>query len=185
MTGAPATLSTPVLLLAMPQVLDPFFHRSVVLLVRHGDEGSLGFIVNRPTGIKVNEILKGMEGHWQVREAVVADFGGPVQLNLGSVLFCPHSRPPADPPRQAPAAPANLRSWTPSRNGEGTATLERPEAGRRGGDRGQAAGDPGDPGDPGKPGDPGSPGDSRRRASPLRGPPRGPRRGEPVDLDPA
>jgi len=89
MTGAPATLSTPVLLLAMPQVLDPFFHRSVVLLVRHEDEGSLGFIVNRPTGIKVNEILKGMEVHWQGREDVVAYFGGPVQPNLGTVLFGP------------------------------------------------------------------------------------------------
>jgi putative transcriptional regulator len=95
MTGAPAALSTPVLLLAMPQVLDPFFHRSVVLLVRHEDEGSLGFIVNRPTGIKVNEILKGMEVHWQGREDVVAYFGGPVQPNLGTVLFGPPSRPPA------------------------------------------------------------------------------------------
>jgi len=99
MSSAPATLSTPVLLLAMPQVLDPFFHRSVVLLVRHEDEGSLGFIVNRPTGIKVNEILKGMEVDWQGREDVVAYFGGPVQPNLGTVLFGPQSRPPA------PAAP--------------------------------------------------------------------------------
>jgi len=95
MSSAPATLSTPVLLLAMPQVLDPFFHRSVVLLVRHEDEGSLGFIVNRPTGIKVNEILKGMEVDWQGREDVVAYFGGPVQPNLGTVLFGPRSRSPA------------------------------------------------------------------------------------------
>src|SRR5579864_4209309 len=100
MSSAPATLSTPVLLLAMPQVLDPFFHRSVVLLVRHEDEGSLGFIVNRPTGIKVNEILKGMEVDWQGREDVVAYFGGPVQPNLGTVLFGPASSPGA-----APAAP--------------------------------------------------------------------------------
>jgi putative transcriptional regulator len=104
MTGAPATLSTPVLLLAMPQVLDPFFHRSVVLLVRHEDEGSLGFIVNRPTGIKVNEILKGMEVSWQGREDVVAYFGGPVQPNLGTVLFGPSA--PAGAPAGAPAAAA-------------------------------------------------------------------------------
>jgi putative transcriptional regulator len=100
MPGASATLSTPVLLLAMPQVLDPFFHRSVVLLVRHEDEGSLGFIVNRPTGIKVNEILKGMEVDWHGREDAVAYFGGPVQPNLGTVLFGPPSGP------QAPAADA-------------------------------------------------------------------------------
>jgi putative transcriptional regulator len=95
MPGASATLSTPVLLLAMPQVLDPYFHRSVVLLVRHEDEGSLGFIVNRPTGIRVNEILKGMEVDWHGREDAVAHFGGPVQPNLGTVLFGPPFRPQA------------------------------------------------------------------------------------------
>jgi putative transcriptional regulator len=91
MAEASAALSTPVLLLAMPQVLDPFFHRSVVLLIRHEDEGSLGFIVNRPTGIKVTEILKGMEVDWRGREDTVAYFGGPVQPNLGTVLFGPSS----------------------------------------------------------------------------------------------
>jgi putative transcriptional regulator len=82
-------LSTPVLLMAMPQVLDPFFHRSVVLLLHHEDEGSFGFILNRPTGIKVSEILKGMDVGWSGREEAVAYFGGPVQPNLGTVLFAP------------------------------------------------------------------------------------------------
>ena len=91
MPGASATLSPPLLLLAMPQELDPVFHRSVVQLVRHEEEGSLGFIVNRPTGIKVHEILKGMEVEWRGREAAVAYFGGPVQPNLGTVLFGPSS----------------------------------------------------------------------------------------------
>src|ERR1700694_222637 len=95
MPGASATLSTPVLLLAMPQVLDPFFHRSVVLVIRHEDDGGLGFIANRPTGIKVNEILKGMEVDWHGRDDAVAYFGGPVQPNLGTVLFGPSSRSPA------------------------------------------------------------------------------------------
>jgi len=75
MSGASLSLAAPVLLLAMPQVLDPFFRRSVVLLVRHEEEGSLGFIVNRPTGIKVND--------------TVAFFGGPVEPHLGTVLFGP------------------------------------------------------------------------------------------------
>ena len=38
-------LKTPILLLAMPQVMDPFFHKSVVLLLQHQEEGSQGFIV--------------------------------------------------------------------------------------------------------------------------------------------
>jgi putative transcriptional regulator len=92
-------LSPPVLLLAMPQVLDPFFHKSVVLLIHHEDEGSFGFILNRPTGIKVGEILKGMEVLWQGPEAAVAYFGGPVRPQLGTVLFAPRSAAEAPYPR--------------------------------------------------------------------------------------
>lgn len=82
-------LTTPLLLMAMPQVLDPFFHKSVVLLLHHEDEGSFGFIVNRPTGIKISEILKGMEVGWHGSTEDVAFFGGPVQPQLGTVLFTP------------------------------------------------------------------------------------------------
>src|SRR4029453_13892232 len=89
MSVAGSDLSTPVLLMAMPQVLDPFFHRSVVLLLHHEDEGSFGLIVNRPTGIKVSEILQGMDVGWRGREEAVAYFGGPVQPQLGTVLFAP------------------------------------------------------------------------------------------------
>src|SRR5215213_6666319 len=89
MTVSGSDLVTPVLLLAMPQVLDPFFHRSVVLLLHHEDEGSFGFIVNRPTGIKVTEILKGMDVGWGGGDEAVAYFGGPVQPQLGTVLFEP------------------------------------------------------------------------------------------------
>lgn len=89
MSVAGSELNTPVLLMAMPQVLDPFFHRSVVLLLHHEDEGSFGFIVNRPTGIKVSEILKGMDVGWSGYAEAVAYFGGPVQPQLGTVLFAP------------------------------------------------------------------------------------------------
>jgi putative transcriptional regulator len=89
MSVSGSDLVTPVMLMAMPQVLDPFFHRSVVLLLHHEDEGSFGFIVNRPTGIKVAEILKGMDVGWEGGEEAVAYFGGPVQPQLGTVLFSP------------------------------------------------------------------------------------------------
>jgi putative transcriptional regulator len=89
MSVSSSDLTTPILLMAMPQVLDPFFHRSVVLLLHHEDEGSFGFILNRPTGIKVSEILKGMEVGWAGRAEAIAYFGGPVQPQLGTVLFSP------------------------------------------------------------------------------------------------
>lgn len=80
-------LETPTLLIAMPQVLDPFFHRSLVLLIHHDDEGSFGFILNRTTGIRVSEILAGMEIEWKGDAKALAHFGGPVQPQLGSVLL--------------------------------------------------------------------------------------------------
>jgi putative transcriptional regulator len=97
MTVSGSDLVTPVLLLAMPQVLDPFFHRSVVLLLHHEDEGSFGFIVNRPTGIRISEILKGMDVGWRGQDEAVAYFGGPVQPQLGTVLFSPVLAGDADP----------------------------------------------------------------------------------------
>jgi putative transcriptional regulator len=89
MSAADSGLTTPVLLVAMPQVLDPFFHRSVVLLIHHEEEGSFGFIINRTTGIRLTEILQGMEVGWHGSDEVVAHFGGPVQPQLGTVLFAP------------------------------------------------------------------------------------------------
>lgn len=82
-------LTTPVLLMAMPQVQDPFFHRSVVLLVHHTDDESFGFVSNRPTDISVAEILGGMEIGWGGDEDTLAYFGGPVQPQLGTVMFDP------------------------------------------------------------------------------------------------
>lgn len=38
----------PALLVSMPQLTDPNFHRTVILLCKHNAEGALGLIVNRP-----------------------------------------------------------------------------------------------------------------------------------------
>jgi putative transcriptional regulator len=100
-----AELQAPLLLIAMPQILDPFFQRSVVLLVHHDAEGSLGFILNRPTAISVTEILDGMEIAWAGDEAAVAHFGGPVQPQLGTVLFAPTGGNGHEAPGAAPICP--------------------------------------------------------------------------------
>lgn len=85
MTAPP--LSVPVLLLAMPQITDPFFAKSVVLLLAHEAEGSFGFIVNRSTELKVAAILADLELAWAGDAEALAGFGGPVQPQVGTVLF--------------------------------------------------------------------------------------------------
>jgi putative transcriptional regulator len=87
MSGSATDLEAPVLLLAMPQVQDPFFHRSVVLLLHHTDDGSFGFIVNRPTELPLIEILDAMDISWKGFDDAQAFFGGPVQSQMGTVMF--------------------------------------------------------------------------------------------------
>jgi putative transcriptional regulator len=92
MSALPTDLETPVLLAAMPQILDPFFDHSVVLLIDHQPEGSFGLIVNRPTELSVDEVLQGLEIDWKGNPLAMTHFGGPVQPQLGTVLY---SRPRA------------------------------------------------------------------------------------------
>ena len=88
MVSPPSELKTPLFLLAMPQVLDPFFRHAVVLLVHHDAvEGSLGFIVNRPTELKLKDILQDLEIPWESEDSPFAFFGGPVRPEVGTLLF--------------------------------------------------------------------------------------------------
>jgi putative transcriptional regulator len=46
------------ILISEPFLNDFYFKRSIVLLAEHSDEGSFGLILNKPTNLKFNEILK-------------------------------------------------------------------------------------------------------------------------------
>ena len=87
MSESHTQLAPPLFLLATPQVADPFFHKSLVLLISHEEQGSGGFIVNRTTDSRVAEVLKGMGIPWKGRDDDRVYFGGPVQTHLGTVLF--------------------------------------------------------------------------------------------------
>lgn len=80
------SLETPLFLIAMPPVNDPYFHRSVVLLLERTDDGAVGLIINRPTELSVAVVLEGLEIPWHGHLAAATWFGGPVQPNLGTVL---------------------------------------------------------------------------------------------------
>jgi putative transcriptional regulator len=118
-----AELTPPILLVAMPQVVDPFFHKTVVLLVHHDPDGSLGFIVNRPTSLEVGEVLEGLELVWHGPSQAVVHFGGPVQKQLGTVLFVPD---PAADPAVAHAVPVGAGLYMSQHVGDLDALARRP-----------------------------------------------------------
>jgi putative transcriptional regulator len=68
------------LLVAHPEMRDPNFYRSVVLLFEHGADGALGTVLNRPTDDLVAEHLPAWEGH--VADPPVVFIGGPVRNEI-------------------------------------------------------------------------------------------------------
>ncbi|MCB9081337.1 MAG: YqgE/AlgH family protein [Lewinellaceae bacterium] len=76
------------ILLAEPYLLDPNFKRAVVLLCEHSEEGSVGFILNRPLEMRLDQLL---EEFPEIDSSV--GLGGPVQTdtihylhNVGELL---------------------------------------------------------------------------------------------------
>jgi putative transcriptional regulator len=77
----------PSLLVAMPQLLDPNFHRTVVLLVHHDVSGSFGVVLNRTTEIRAERLCESIDIAWGGDPDAEICWGGPVQPQTGWVLF--------------------------------------------------------------------------------------------------
>jgi putative transcriptional regulator len=76
----------PTLLLAMPQLRDPNFERSVVLLCEHNDTGAMGFVVNRPTDMRAAEAVQ-LDPPLTVDSGLCLWTGGPVETHRGFLLL--------------------------------------------------------------------------------------------------
>ena len=73
------------LLVAVPSLVDPSFHRSVVLMLEHTSEGALGLVLNRPTELLARDALPPpLAEALPVSERVHQ--GGPVQPEAVIVL---------------------------------------------------------------------------------------------------
>lgn len=94
------------LLVAHPDLLEPTFRKTVIFMASHDGEGALGFILNRPTGRTVSDIIPGDEVLGQVAHLPVYS-GGPVGRNQivicifreepdGSGVTCAHNVSAAD-----------------------------------------------------------------------------------------
>lgn len=73
----------------MPQLDDPNFARTVVLMIEHNDEGSFGLVINQPSPIKASELLTSLEMVWRGDTHAVVWSGGPVSPTTGWVLHQP------------------------------------------------------------------------------------------------
>ncbi len=76
------------LLIAMPQMSDPRFERTVIYLCVHSAEGAMGLVVNRALDqITFPELLNqlGIEAP-TIEDQIVVQFGGPVEPGRGFVL---------------------------------------------------------------------------------------------------
>jgi len=80
------------LLIAMPSLTDPYFDHSVVYLCEHDEQGAMGFIINYPVKLTVQELLSNVEGLSYQPEPALTDsvfLGGPLALERGFVLHSP------------------------------------------------------------------------------------------------
>jgi len=67
------------LLVASPALQDPNFAKSVILIVEHDAEGTVGLVLNRPLEHRLRDVIDDIDPRWA---DVSLHEGGPVQSNL-------------------------------------------------------------------------------------------------------
>lgn len=75
----------PALLISMPQLTDPNFAKTVVLLCEHGPDGALGLVVNRPAEVAASEAVD-FEPPIETPNDMPLYMGGPVEPQRGWIL---------------------------------------------------------------------------------------------------
>ena len=78
-------------LIAMPQLEDPNFARSVTYICVHNEDGAMGIMVNRPLAMALGEVLSQVDVKPDI--AAIAErqvyCGGPIHTDRGFVLHRP------------------------------------------------------------------------------------------------
>jgi putative transcriptional regulator len=78
------------LLVARPELFDPNFRRSVVLIGEHNEEGALGVVINRPTPVMVAEVIPPLASLTEPGDRLF--IGGPVEPE-GAVVLAEFDEP--------------------------------------------------------------------------------------------
>ena len=81
-------------LIAMPGLGDPNFARGVTFVCQHGEEGTMGLVVNRASEYKLGDVMAQMQMACERADvaATAVLVGGPVQPERGFVLHAPDAR---------------------------------------------------------------------------------------------
>jgi putative transcriptional regulator len=87
----------PAFLLSMPQLTDPNFNRTVVLLCKHNDEGAFGLVVNRPL-VTTGRVVVNLEPPVSTERELEVWLGGPVEPQSSWMLVGDDTE---EPPEQA------------------------------------------------------------------------------------
>jgi putative transcriptional regulator len=75
----------PSFLLSMPQLMDPNFNRTVVLLCKHSEEGAFGLVVNRPL-VTTGRVTVNLDPPVSTDRELQVWVGGPVEPHRSWVL---------------------------------------------------------------------------------------------------
>lgn len=70
------------ILISNPMMGDPHFERSIIYLCEHSEEGSLGYVLNKPAKVTLNEVVEGFND-----VEIPLYIGGPVEQNTLHFLY--------------------------------------------------------------------------------------------------
>lgn len=79
-------------LIAMPHLEDPWFNHTVTYLWRHSEEGALGIVINKPSNLRLAELLEELKIDLEQRRGDIEFHsqrvmtGGPVEKNKGFII---------------------------------------------------------------------------------------------------
>ena len=78
-------------LIAMPNMADPYFARTLTYICEHNEQGALGLVVNKPIDMNLATLFERVD--LELRDRRLGElpvyFGGPVQSDRGFVLHQP------------------------------------------------------------------------------------------------
>lgn len=75
------------LLIASPQLHDPWFEHAVVLLCQHDEDGAMGLVINRDGPVTISDVVERMDMDTERVPDQPTWWGGPVGAGAGFVLW--------------------------------------------------------------------------------------------------